>query len=65
MSCSFLLCLGLANIASSADKVSDTGSNKTLKGKLVRIEGDNYIVKNREDGKELRLHVDKTTIKTP
>ena len=28
--------------------------------KLLRIEGDNYFVKNREDGKEVRLHVDKT-----
>ena len=29
-------------------------------GKLLRNEGDNYFVKNREDGKEVRLHVDKT-----
>jgi hypothetical protein len=63
MSCGFLLCLGLSNVASSADKMSDTGSNKTIKGKLLRIEGENYFVKNREDGKELRLHVDNTTIK--
>jgi hypothetical protein len=63
MSCSFLLCLGLANIASSADKMSDTEPGKSIKGKLLRIEGDNYIVKNREDGKEVSLHVDKTTIK--
>ena len=34
-------------------------------GKLLHIEGDNYFVKNREDGKEVRLHVDKTTIKMP
>lgn len=32
-------------------------------GKLLRIEGANYFVKNREDGKEARLHVDKAMIK--
>lgn len=63
MSCSFLLCLGLANIASSADKMSDMEPSKAIKGKLLRIEGENYYVKNRADGKELRLHVDKTTVK--
>ena len=34
-------------------------------GKLLRTESDNYFVKNREDGKEVRLHVDKTAIKSP
>lgn len=63
VSCSFLLCLSLSNVASSADKVSDMESSKTIKGKLMHIEGENYVVKNREDGKEVRLHVDKTTIK--
>jgi hypothetical protein len=63
MSCSFLLCLGLANIASSADTTSDTEPSKAIKGKLLRIECENYVVKNRADGKEVRLHVDNTTIK--
>ena len=53
MSCSFLLCLGLANIASSADTTSDTEPSKAIKGKLLRIEGENYVVKNRADGKEV------------
>jgi hypothetical protein len=26
------------------------------KGKLLRFEGDNYFVKNREDGKEVRMN---------
>ncbi len=34
-------------------------------GKLLRNEGDNYFVKNREDGKEVRVHAEKTTIKSP
>ena len=29
--------------------------------RLLRIEGHNYVVKDREDGKEIRLQVDKTT----
>jgi hypothetical protein len=28
---------------------------------VLRIEGNNYVVKDREDGKEIRLQVDKTT----
>lgn len=32
-------------------------------GKLLRFEGDKYFLKNREDGKEVRLHVEKATIK--
>jgi hypothetical protein len=36
---------------------------KTIKGEVLRVEGDNYFVKG-EDGKEVRLHADKTTQKT-
>ena len=31
-----------------------------IKGEVLRVEGDNYFVKGR-DGKEVRLHTDKTT----
>lgn len=31
-------------------------------GTLLRIEGENSFVKNRGDGKEMRVHVDNTTI---
>jgi hypothetical protein len=63
VSCGFLLCLGLAlsDVASSSETMSGMDSAKTIKGKVLRIEGDNYVVKNREDGKEVRLHVDRTT----
>jgi hypothetical protein len=37
----------------STEKMSGTESGK--------IEGDNYFVKNRADGKEVRLHIDSTT----
>ena len=75
LSCGLLLGLGLSNVASSADKlitgqsggkmltVSDKDrfeAGKEVKGTVVRIEGDNYIL--REDsGNEVRMHVDATT----
>jgi len=37
-----------------------TAGAKTIKGELFRIEDGNYFVKVK-DGKELRLHTDKTT----
>ena len=62
VSCSVLFCggLGLSDVASSAEnKMSESG--KVIIGKLLRFEGNDCIVKNREDGKEMRLNVDKTT----
>jgi hypothetical protein len=35
---------------------------KTIMGEVVRIEGDNYFVKD-QDGKEVQLHTDETTQK--
>jgi hypothetical protein len=65
VSCGFLFILSLSGIASSSDKVSDTESDKIIKGKVSRIEGPNYFVKNREDGKEVRLRIDKNTQMNP
>ena len=75
MSCGFLLCLGLSNVASSANKFNTGQSDKNMftvsdkdrfepgkvvKGEVVRVEGENYVV--REDsGNEVRMHVDATT----
>ncbi|MEO8338139.1 MAG: hypothetical protein ABI604_00300 [Nitrospirota bacterium] len=33
-----------------------------IKGEVLRVEGDNYFVKG-QDGKEVRMHIDKTTQK--
>ena len=33
---------------------------KMVKGEVMRVEGDNYFVKG-QDGKEVRMHIDKTT----
>lgn len=43
---------------------SDSTGGKTIKGGVLRVEGnDNYFVKG-QDGKEVRLHIDQTTQKT-
>ncbi len=39
---------------------SRMGEGKTIKGELFRVEEGNYFVKIK-DGKEVRLHTDKTT----
>ena len=71
-----LLCLGLSSCytgpardaASATDEIkmnqSDRRSDtKAIKGEVLRVEGHNYVVKG-EDGKEVRLHTDSTTLKT-
>ena len=56
----FCVCPGLSDVASSAEnKTSEHG--KVIIGKVLRIEGSNYFLKNREDGKEICLQMDKTT----
>ena len=69
VACSALLWagLGLSNVAlssaeMSSEKMGDKESGKIIKGKVLRTEGPNYFVKNREDGKEVRLRIDKNTV---
>jgi hypothetical protein len=62
--CGFLLCLGLSTAARAAG-ADETGANrlaqaKTITGELLRVEYGEYLVKG-QDGKEVRLHIDKTT----
>jgi len=51
-------------IAPSATLISDSiGESKpgqTIKGEVVRVEGENYYVR-QEDGMVVRMHVDRTT----
>lgn len=45
------------------DKESGRSMNgKMVKGEVLRVEGDNYFIKD-QDGKEVRLHTDETTQK--
>ncbi len=77
LSCSFALCLGLSTIASSADqlnaghssgKIWPVGdkdsfvSGKEVKGEIVKIDGENYILREAS-GAEVRMHVDSRTEK--
>ena len=41
-------------------KGAQSKGDKTIRGEMLRIEGDNYFVKG-QDGKEVRLHTDKNT----
>jgi hypothetical protein len=43
-------------------KGGQSQDGKTIKGEVLRVEGDNYFVKG-QDGKEVRMQIDKTTQK--
>jgi hypothetical protein len=43
-----------------SDSVGQFKSGTTIKGDVVRVEGDNYFVR-QADGTVVRMHVDKTT----
>ena len=51
---------GQAGMRGELDKMK---GGQVIKGEVLRIEGENYVVK-RQDGKEVRLHADQTTQKT-
>jgi len=64
LSCGFVLCLGLSN-ATHAGQADEGGASrleraKTITGELLRVEYGDYFVKG-QDGKEVRLTIDKTT----
>ncbi|MGH7236805.1 MAG: hypothetical protein ACREIO_10520 [Nitrospiraceae bacterium] len=54
-----ILCLGLVSLTYAAAEPAAAGS-QTVKGDLLKIEGEFYVVKDGA-GKEVRLHVDKST----
>jgi uncharacterized protein YdeI (BOF family) len=55
------LIVGLATAADkAAEKTPITPGLQTVQGDVLKIEGDSYVVKDMT-GKEIRLHVDKTT----
>jgi hypothetical protein len=77
VSCGVLLCLGLSTVASSAERFN-TGQSagkifivddkdrfvpgKEVKGEIVKIDGENYVVR-QASGAEVRMHVDSNTEK--
>jgi len=54
----------IVGLATAADKTAETTPNppglQTVQGDVLKIEGDSYVVKDMT-GKEIPLHVDKTT----
>ena len=54
-----VLGVGMASLSFAADMVAP--STQTIKGDLLKIDGEFYVVKDMA-GKEIRLHVDKTTV---
>jgi len=54
-----ILSVGMATLSYAAADMAAPGS-QTVKGDLLKIEGDFYVVKDMA-GKEIRLHVDKTS----
>ena len=61
MSCSFVLCLSLSNVTQAAEKHRDTQQGvHTIKGEVLRVDGDDYLIK-QSDGKEVRYRVDSAT----
>jgi hypothetical protein len=51
--------VGMASYSYAAD-VMTAPNTQTVKGDLLKIDGEFYVVKDMA-GKEIRLHVDKTT----
>lgn len=77
LSCSFFLCLGLSTVASAADQFNSGHSDgkiwtvddkdrfvsgKEVKGEIVKIDGENYVVREAS-GAEVRMHVNAGTEK--
>ena len=62
LSCGVLLCLGLSQAAHAANEegTSRLDQANVIKGDLVRIDYGEYFVKG-QDGKEVRLTIDKKT----
>ena len=54
-----ILGVGMASLSFAADDMA-APSTQTVKGDLLKIDGEFYVVKDTA-GKEVRLHVDKTS----
>jgi hypothetical protein len=58
----FAMVIGVAIVSLSyAADLTESPTPKTIKGDLLKIEGDFYVVKDMA-GKQTRLHTDKTTV---
>ena len=55
-----LVALGMFSVSNAADPMGKAGAAQTVKGEILKVDGENYTIKDAS-GKEVRLHVDKTT----
>ena len=55
-----VISVGMASLSYAADDMAAPGSQAVIKGDLLKIDGEFYVVKDTA-GKEIRLHVDKTS----
>lgn len=62
LSCGVLLCLGMSQAAHAADGEGASRHEQAtvIKGNLVSIDYEDYIIKEK-DGKEVRVHINKKT----
>ena len=58
----FAMVIGVAMVSLSyAADLTESPAPKTVKGDLLKIDGEFYVLKDMA-GKEIRLHADKTTV---
>lgn len=55
-----ILSAGIVSLSYAAGEMAAPGSQAVVKGDLLKIDGEFYVVKDMS-GKEIRLHVDKTS----
>lgn len=58
--CGMVLLLTVSHAAATTQAPNDLTHNRTIEGDVMRIEYAYYFIKEK-DGREVRLHVDKTT----
>ena len=59
--CGMVLLLNVSYAAAAMQAPNDLTHNRTIIGDVMRVEHAYYFVKEK-DGKEVRLHADKTTV---
>jgi len=55
-----ILGFGMTSLTYAAEPMAAPGGSQIVKGDLLKIDGEFYVVKD-PSGKEVRLHVDKTS----
>ena len=59
----FLLCFGLVTMVAASDDIGKSQPGKTIKGDVLRVDGEHVTIKSHDTGETVRIHVDKNTEK--